>query len=109
MLNAFLGGWVPRDDGCCTLFQVGGSPDGGKGTVTYLPWERNATRPRRVAFLSRVGIPIGYAVTVPPTSPGAPTYLVKSTTLVVRGHPPTYRNVRRGAGNQRKYSGNQVK
>ena len=43
MLYAFLGGWVPRDDGCCTLFQVGGSPDGGKGTVTYLPWERNAT------------------------------------------------------------------
>jgi hypothetical protein len=46
MLYAFLGGWVPRDDGCCTLFQVGGSPDGGKGTVTYLPWERNATQAR---------------------------------------------------------------
>ena len=44
MLYSFLGGWVPRDDGCCTLFQVGGSPDGGKGTVTYLPWERNATQ-----------------------------------------------------------------
>ena len=57
MLYAFLGGWVPRDDGCCTLFQVGGSPDGGKGTVTYLPWERNATLALPPAFNS-LGVPL---------------------------------------------------